>query len=101
MSGRRDETASIKQATREAMAIKDRLAKEGHSVWVRAVITLADVKLSRGPITLSGVTVVDIDQLPLWLTQGASTLTPESVVRLSNAILRNGAPVTARSLGTD
>jgi hypothetical protein len=54
-----------------------------------------------GPIRLGGVTVVDIDQLPSFLTEGRTALTPQAVVHLANAILRDGAVVVSRSLGTD
>jgi hypothetical protein len=83
------------------MAAKARLAREGSAVWLNAVFVLSHVKLDRGSVRLDRVIVVDIDQLPALLTEGRAVLTPEAVVRLANAILRDGAVMVSRSLGTD
>jgi hypothetical protein len=101
MVGNRDETSCKRQVMNEVYEVKRRLAKEGADPYVVGCLVLTETRLAKGRIELGSVTVVDIDDLESFITGRQSRLDAHQVAQLANAVLRDGAPVSVRSMGTD
>jgi hypothetical protein len=100
MAGSRDETSCKGQLMNEVYEVKRRLAKEGADPYVVGCLVLTDTRLAKGRIELGPVTVVDIEDLESFITRRQTRLDLHGVARYANAILRDGAPVSVRSMGT-
>lgn len=90
MAGRIDQERAVAQAKRGAMEVRARLNGSGLGTWVESAIVLTARELPRGRIRRGNVTVVELRDLPGFVTERPHRLDPLDVARLRAAIFRNG-----------
>lgn len=93
--------SAVEQARAQAVEVKNRLLRAGIRSWAESVVAVTDGRLPRGPILLPGVTVMAAEDVASFILEGRNALSPGDVPRAVVAILREEAPVVARSLSHD
>jgi hypothetical protein len=81
-----DASEVTQQAIAGAMQIRDRLAPIGINKFVRAVVALSSSKLSRGPMHLRRVDVIEAADLRAYIMERRFDLTAPDVERASAAL---------------
>ncbi|MFL5796575.1 MAG: nuclease-related domain-containing protein [Actinomycetota bacterium] len=88
----------LKQAQRNAMEVKRRLARTGIRGYVDAVVVSTRATVAHGELTFGEAPVVEATRLGEWIRTRRGRLTDQEIVRAIAAILRGEPDLTVRSI---